>query len=87
MLSRTAAFFLEKPWMREIRLNRERIEELRSLIEEQKLVILKPFRGSEDGGANAVSAEVVLDYFNVYRTVRIKRHRACVFPAWRRASP
>jgi len=80
MLSRTAAHFLEKPWVREIRLNRERIDELRSLLKEQKVVILRPFLRCRDSGANAVSDEVVLDYFDVYRTVRLKRHRACVFP-------
>ena len=80
MFRRTAAFFLNTPWMREVRLNRERINELRLLIGEQKLVILRPFGSSQDSGANAVSDEVVLDYFHVYRTVRMKRHRACVFP-------
>lgn len=80
MLRRTAAFFLNKPWVREIRLDRERVDELRSLIEEQKLVVLKPFINCQDGGADAVSDEVVLDYLHVYRTVQMKPHRARVFP-------
>ena len=32
MLRRTAAFFLDKPWMREIRLNRERIEDTSRIV-------------------------------------------------------
>src|SRR5947199_10629173 len=81
MLIRTAAYFLEKPWIRDIRSNRERIDELRSLVDKKKVVILKPFLGSEDAGARTVSAEVVLDYLDVYRTVRIRRHKASLFPA------
>ena len=78
MLSRTAAYF--KPWIEKIRTNRERIAELRSLLEEQKVVILKPFLESKDAGAQAVSDEVILDHVNVFRTIRIARHKAHLFP-------
>src|SRR4029077_797575 len=53
---------------------------LRSLLEEQKVVILKPFLESKDAGAQAVSEEVVLDHINVFRTIRIGRHKAHLFP-------
>ena len=78
MLSRTAAYF--DPWIEKIRTSRVRIAELRSLLEEQKVVILKPFLESKDAGAQAVSEEVVLDHINVFRTVRIARHKAHPFP-------
>jgi hypothetical protein len=80
MLSRIAAHFLGKRWIREIRSNRERIDELRSLLEEQKVVILKPFLGSKDAGAHAVSEEVVLDYVRSHCTIRIARDKVHLFP-------
>ena len=70
MRSRTAAYFF-KPWIQKIRTNREQIAELRSLLEDQKVAILKPFLESKDAGAQAVSEEVVLDHVNVFRTIRI----------------
>src|SRR4029078_10364529 len=73
-----AAYF--KSWVQEIKTNRERVAELTSLLEEHKVVILKPFLEFKDAGANAVSEEGVLDHANVFRTIRIARQKASLFP-------
>ena len=75
-----------------IRASREEIQELRALVGEQKVVILKPFLGAEDAGARAVSRDhgwcppCSGDQSSPLRILSVWRGSHARLPLWRSAS-
>src|SRR5262245_19133762 len=57
--------------VQEISISRNKIHQLKLLLDEQNFTVLNPFLLAEDAGACVVAQDVIMDYLNVYRTARM----------------